>query len=201
MSNVYIFKCTDGTYKVGKADNPTLRKLQVDRFYEVESDSIYLTKFEIQKMATVELDPSLDKVRDLFIIACHTGLRFSDFSVLTKENIVEQESSKGRVFKAFKVKTQKTGALVQIPISKEVERILEKYNGIPPKAISNQKMNTMLKIIAEKAGLTDDITKSEVRGGEKVKTSLKKFQLVTCGVLFFLFLIEANACVYDVAVL
>ena len=43
MSNVYIFKCTDGTYKVGKADNPTLRKLQVDRFYEVESE-IYAWK-------------------------------------------------------------------------------------------------------------------------------------------------------------
>lgn len=147
---------------------------------KVESDSIYLTKFEIQKMATVELDPSLDKVRDLFIIACHTGLRFSDFSVLTKENIVEQESSKGRVFKAFKVKTQKTGALVQIPLSKEVERILEKYNGIPPKAISNQKMNFYLKIIAEKAGIINDVIKEEIRGGEKIKVTFKKCELVTC---------------------
>jgi len=147
---------------------------------KVESDSIYLTNDELKKLSELQLTGTLDKVRDVFLIACYTGLRFSDFSVLNKTNITEGVSKQGRTFNAFKIRTKKTGKLVEIPFSPEVIQILEKYNGIPPKSFSNVKMNLYLKEIAEKAGLNDNVEKTETRGGQKIVTTEKKFTLVTC---------------------
>ena len=54
-----------------------------------ESDSIYLTDLELKQLYELDLSekPRLDKIRDLFLVGCYTGLRYSDFSSLSKENI------------------------------------------------------------------------------------------------------------------
>jgi hypothetical protein len=43
-------------------------------------DSIYLTEAEIQILYNMELTGRLANVRDLFLVGCFTGLRFSDYS-------------------------------------------------------------------------------------------------------------------------
>jgi hypothetical protein len=61
------------------------------RFKTVEepTETIYLTEKVIKRLYGLDLSSNsrLDKVRDLFIVACYTGLRFSDLMVLRKENI------------------------------------------------------------------------------------------------------------------
>lgn len=76
----------------------------------------------------------LDRVRDLFLVGCWTGLRFSDFSRIAPENI------KGDF---IEIETQKTAEPVVIPIHTTVKQIMKKYKGkypnsLPP-AISNEK--------------------------------------------------------------
>ena len=80
--------------------------------------------------------PRLDRARDLFLVGCWTGLRFSDFNDIRPKNI------KGDF---IEIKTQKTGETVVIPIHSALKNIMEKYagkteNSLPP-SISNDKLN------------------------------------------------------------
>jgi integrase len=146
------------------------------RFRTVEepSETIYLTEKEIKRIHDLDLSDNvrLEKVRDLFIIACYTGLRFSDLVELRNENII----NKGTV---VRITTVKTGEVVIIPLKGFVKEILKKYKGIPPQAISNQKMNEYLKELGEKAELSDDVIISCTRGGKRHRETFKKHELIT----------------------
>ena len=66
---------------------PGLQKNSFSRPRE-ETESVYLTQDELNVIYNLKhLPPYLEKVRDMFIIGCDTGLRFSDLSRLTKNNI------------------------------------------------------------------------------------------------------------------
>lgn len=139
-------------------------------------DNIYLTEEEISILYNLDLskDERLDQARDLFIIGCYTGLRFSDFVQLKKENIRNGMIS---------LRTQKTGELVAIPVHPVIEDIINKYkrqyaSGFPP-AIDNYLMNRYLKIIGQMAGFTEIHTIKKTRGGKKVEDTFKKFELMT----------------------
>lgn len=146
------------------------------RFKTVEeiTESIYLTEKELKKIYELELskNPRLDKTRDLFIIGCYTGLRFSDLSQLSKSHI-----SKDGV--TAKVNTQKTGEVVVIPLKSQVKAILKKYEGTPPEAYSNQKMNDYLKELGEQAEIDDEIMITATKGGVRTSETFKKWQLIT----------------------
>lgn len=134
-------------------------------------DNIYLNETEIQKLYNLDLSiiPRLEKVRDLFLIGCYTGLRFSDLSKIAPSNITNNK---------IIIKTQKTGKLVEIPLRVEAREIINKYNGSVPKAISSQKMNDYLKEIAQHAGLNETIVKYHSKGA-KIKDETKyKYELV-----------------------
>ncbi|MDG2058623.1 MAG: phage integrase SAM-like domain-containing protein, partial [Flavobacteriales bacterium] len=49
----------------------------------------YLTVKEIENIRTLELKDSLDKSRDIFLLMCYLGLRFSDYPKITRNNINE----------------------------------------------------------------------------------------------------------------
>jgi len=142
-----------------------------------EVEHIYLTEGELTAIAELDLSnkPSLDRVRDLFLIGAFTALRFSDFTTIRPENIIT--TSDGG--KALKINTRKTGQKVVIPIHSTVERILEKYDSQLPRAISNQKMNVYLKEIAALAGITSPFEITKTIGGKRVQTTLPKWRLVT----------------------
>lgn len=59
-----------------------------------ETYSVYLNSDELKKIYKCDLsdEPRLDRVRDLFLIGCCTGLRFSDLSLLSSDNIDNVES-------------------------------------------------------------------------------------------------------------
>lgn len=137
-------------------------KLHNDRSFESkrfrvmreEPDTIYLKKEELQELAELDLHetPEYEVVRDLFLIGCHTGMRYSDFSNIQKEQI---ESS----FKKIRYKQEKTGQLVVLPLKKEVKKLLDKYidrleevNNLP-EIKYNSKTNAALKEIGKKCKL------------------------------------------------
>jgi integrase len=146
------------------------------RFRTVEepSETIYLNEKEINRLYRLDLAAKtrLEKVRDLFIIACYTGLRFSDLIELRNENIINDGS-------IVRIRTQKTGELVIIPLKGYVKAILKKYDGIPPQAISNQKMNEYLKELGEMAELKEDVVISLTKGGKRQTENFRKYELIT----------------------
>lgn len=141
---------------------------------EETSDGIYLNDSELETIYKLDLseNPRLDRIRDLFIIGCQTGLRYSDLSQLNERNITGGGTR-------LTVRTVKTGERVVIPLHWQVTAILQKWNGIPPRSISNQKMNVYLKELGQKAELNEIVTHSITRGGMKVETSFKKWELIT----------------------
>lgn len=146
------------------------------RVVSENSENIYLTEGEILNLYNLDLSQNkkLERVRDLFIVGCYTGLRFSDFSQIKPENITEEYIS---------IRTQKTDEAVVIPIHKMVKEIMNKYaldydNSLPP-SISNQKMNEYLKEIGRKANLNEKILTSMRRQGKTVTTSTCKSELIT----------------------
>ena len=140
-------------------------------------DTIYLTENELDELYKLDLlkEPKLDRVRDLFLVGCYTGLRFSDFTAIKPENI------KGDF---FEITTQKTNGTVIIPIHPKLVAIMAKYKGkttnsLPP-SISNQKMNEYLKDIAQKIeSLKVEISVKHSRGILNIETSESKFNKIT----------------------
>lgn len=137
-----------------------------------ESDNIYLNEKDLLSIYDLDLSehPRLDRVRDLFIIGSWTGLRFSDFTQISKENI------KGEF---LEIVQYKTGDPVIIPLHSTVKSILDKYSNELPKGISNQKMNDYIKEVCKMAGLTEKVQKAITKGGVKRITTHEKWGLVS----------------------
>ncbi|MDB5275439.1 MAG: site-specific integrase [Ferruginibacter sp.] len=146
------------------------------RFKTVEEDSenIYLANKEIDILYNLNLEANskLDKVRDVFIISCFTGLRYSDLIKLTDDNIIDHHTK-------LKIQTEKTGEVVIIPLHPYIRQIIIKHKGVPKYEISNQKMNDYLKDLGELAGLNEQVLISGTKGGIKISESQEKYKLIT----------------------
>lgn len=140
------------------------------------SDAIYLNGREINILFELDLNqnPRLEKVRDLFLVGCWTGLRFSDFTRIKKENMDGE---------FIEMETQKTGEVVVIPIHWQVEAILKRYEGKTPnslpKPISNQKMNNYLKELGKIAGFEETVSETITKGGIRQTVNYPKSELIT----------------------
>lgn len=138
------------------------------------TENIYLSIAEIELLYKYDLSNNkrLDLVRDMFIISCYTGLRYSDLIQLSNKNLIENNSK-------LKIKTEKTGELVIIPLNKHIREILTKHKGLPSYSISNQKMNEYLKELAKLVELDEKVLHSATKGGVKKEESFNKHELVT----------------------
>jgi integrase len=156
-----------------KGYNP-YTKYKSENFKKIseESDNIYLTKDELTKFYQHNFSgiPHLERVRDLFIIASWTGVRYSDLQQITPEKIQGDY---------IRLKQQKTGDPVVIPVRKEVREILNKYKGELPKSISNQKYNDYLKDAAKIAKLNSIFVKTISHKGMKLEKKYPKHELIS----------------------
>lgn len=134
--------------------------------------NIYLSYDEIK--ALVELTnfeaPLQEVVRDLFVIGCLTGLRFSDYSTLN-----EARFENNYIFKTMR-KTKCDGVL---PIHPIVKQILNKYPGGLPQCPANQVFNKTLKAIGKQLPELDmDFQKVVTRKGKSDVMKYKKWELL-----------------------
>ena len=126
--------------------------------------TVYLTKEELDRIYNAELSGSMEQARDLFLLGCYTGLRFSDYSRLTRE-----EADKDIITKI----QQKTKEEVNIPVHPRVKEILHKWNGAPQ--LSVQKVNSMIKLICASVKIDETV---EVKEGRSILYK-KKWEMVS----------------------
>ena len=125
---------------------------------------VYLNFEELERIEKLDLSDnvSLQKIRDIFLFSCNTGVRFKDAQLLTMKNIRKMEDGQ----KYLELKMTKTSDFVTIPLTNQVLDIVKKYkdhnsrlveNKILPR-ISNQKFNEYVKVIAKLAKIEKRIT-------------------------------------------
>jgi integrase len=144
--------------------------------YKEETDSVYLNENELIQMWQLDLtnEPHKEHARDIFLIGSFTGLRVSDYNSLTENNFKTENN-----IKILTIKTQKTNQEVAIPIHPIVDMILNKYDGKPPKKITDQKLNLYIKQVAKDMELNDNIELQFNRAGKKVILNRPKHELIT----------------------
>lgn len=164
----------------------------------IEQPVIYLTKEELLKLykyqvskngSTIKLTDihgneyektisdaaALEKTRDLFCFCAFTSLRYSDMAKVKRTDIFGD---------ILYTTTQKTGDRLPIDLNAQAKAILakykkEKYPGdLALPVISNQKMNDYLKDLGELCEFKEPVTKTFIRGGERVTEIYPKYQLI-----------------------
>jgi len=165
-------KATDLRYNI----NMDFLKFKVIR---EDVDKIYLTNDEVLQLYRVQKDlkgnglaKSRIRARDMFIIGCVTGLRFSDFS-----QIIPQHFNKD--YTKLAITNQKTGIKTVIPVHWMLKEILEKYDYKLPRAISNQKMNDYIKDACKAAKIKDIIVVTRKKGKKIIRETKEKHELVS----------------------
>jgi site-specific recombinase XerD len=114
----------------------------------------YLTEEELKMIRTCKINmPSIDRIRDLFLFQCFTGLAYADFEKFNFEKDVEERNGKYIVSDRRK----KTNEDYKIVLLTPAIEILKKYDYKLP-IISNQKYNVSLKVVAQYAGIDKNIT-------------------------------------------
>lgn len=152
----------------GYAVNRTFDEISVP---EEDTCSIALSMNEITRIYYYTgLTKKQEKIRDLFIVGCLTGMRYSDYSTLTSDNI-----QKDIIIK----KTKKTGVTVHVPVHSYIKELLEKYNGELPKDISIQHFNRSIKTICKKIGLTDKVVFTRTVGHNVVTDTYEMWQVIS----------------------
>lgn len=131
------------------------------KFHRVERD--FLTAEELAALETKDFKiVRLQWVCDLFVFSCYTGLAYIDAMNLTPSNITI--GIDGEYW--LSTCRQKTDQPVRIPILPKAWEIIEKYRTHPRAlqkgtvfpVISNQKLNSYLKEIADLCGIEKNLT-------------------------------------------
>lgn len=153
-----------------------------------ETDSIYLTQEEIQKIYDLEITEellkangyknqnlittinSLNEERDRFLLGCFTALRHSDYSRLDNLHFKED------IIRIWTVKRDKK---VFIPMHFRVKEILERRSNILPTPISDQKHNKQVKAIGKLAGINEEVVLTKTRGGKRIESVNPKYKFIT----------------------
>lgn len=124
-----------------------------------EVEILSLTKDEVWRFEKIELPQKENRIRDLFIFTCLTGLRWSDVETLDKSHIKNENG----IYFINKI-TIKNKVEVKIPLVKWAHDFLIKMN-YNLRFISQQKYNDNLKSIAQKSNLFNDFMKTKKANG------------------------------------
>ncbi len=117
----------------------------------------------------------LRRAKDILIVGCYVGLRFSDLMALRKKDFIKTPDAT-----YLQVKSIKTGTFTKIKLSEEIISILLKYKHqkYPLPHLTNNRLNLNLKELCEKAGWVHEIGKvRECRGAiRKLSKSGKTYR-------------------------
>lgn len=138
--------------------NPFRALEQKERIQKVSAERDFLTKEEVNAMATA---PSVNEmVRQAFLFCCFTGLRYSDVSTLTWRDI--KQTSLGPVISLRAMR--KTGHSLTVPLNQSAQSWLPKRDKQPINQrvfdglVTLGQCNKVLKKMAAAAGITKNVS-------------------------------------------
>ncbi|HEY5590290.1 MAG TPA: phage integrase SAM-like domain-containing protein [Paludibacter sp.] len=139
---------------------------------------IFLTWEELNKLRDYQIPTTkqyLERVRDVFLFTCFTGLRYSDVFNLKTSDIKDNH---------IEITTVKTADSLIIELNNHSKSILEKYkevhfenNKVLP-VITNQKMNEYLKELAELAKINEPVGETYYKGNQRIDEVTPKHALL-----------------------
>ena len=139
---------------------------------------IFLTWDELNRLREFKIPfnkQALERVRDVFLFQCFTGLRYSDVFNLRRSDIKGDH---------IEVTTVKTSDSLIIELNNHSKAILDKYKDVAFEddkvlpVITNQKMNNYLKELAELAGIDEPVRQTYYRGNERIDEVTPKYALL-----------------------
>ena len=145
---------------------------------DTQKKIIFLTWEELNRLREFKIPPTkqaLERVRDVFLFQCFTGLRYSDVFNLRRSDIKGDH---------IEVTTVKTSDSLIIELNDHSKAILEKYKDVEfenDKAlpvITNQKMNDYLKELAELAEINEPVRQTYYKGNERIDEVTPKYALL-----------------------
>ena len=137
-----------------------------------QTDEIALNMEQVTKIYEHDFSQNkrLERVRDLFVVGCTTGMRFGNYSRISKNDIQDDFI---RVTD-LKSKSKK----LAIPLNSISKEILEKYDYDLPK-ITNQKMNKYIKEVFQLLEFDDEIKKTMKYGDELIENSTEFWKRIS----------------------
>lgn len=157
--------------KEGIKVNDSYRDFTVKR---EKLEVIALEQNELQSLIDFDLSNNkrLEKVRDIFVFACATGLRFSDVQQLKREHLDND---------SINIVVKKTKTSLTVPLNIVSANILEKYKELnkPLPAISNQKINEYIKELCQLAEINRPIEIVRFHGKKRVTNTYPKYELIS----------------------
>ena len=145
---------------------------------DTQTKIIFLPWEEWNRLREFQIPPTkqaLERVRDVFLFQCFTGLRYSDVFNLRRSDIKGDH---------IEVTTVKTSDSLIIELNDHSRTILEKYKNVEfenDKAlpvITNQKMNDYLKELAELAEINEPVRQTYYKGNERIDEVTPKYALL-----------------------
>lgn len=124
------------------------------------TERAYLTIDELERLANREFTSErLERMRDIFLFCCYTGLSYIDVKTLTTDNLVRKNDGKLWIV----TKRTKTEVPVNVPLLEIPLRLIKMYEPLRKGNLvfpvySNQKSNDYLKEIAALCGINKDVT-------------------------------------------
>ena len=89
-----------------------------------KTERAYLTIDELERLANKEFSSErLERMRDIFLFCCYTGLAYIDVKTLTTENLVQKADGKWWIV----TKRTKTEVPVNVPLLEVPMRLIKKY--------------------------------------------------------------------------
>ena len=111
-----------------------------------------------------------ERVRDLFVFGCVTGMRFGNYSTISKNDV------QGDFIRVIDLKSKSKN--LSIPLNNISKSILEKYEYQLPN-ISNQKMNEYIKEVFKELKFIDEIKKTMKYGDQLVEINSEFYKRIS----------------------
>jgi site-specific recombinase XerD len=132
---------------------PTWEKKEREFLSENELSNLETYYFPIER---------LERVRDLFVFSCYTGISYADIMTLNEFNINKGIDGNDWIIS----KHQKTKIPIKVPILDKAQELIDKYKDHPMTqitetlfpVITNEKLNLYLKEVADACGIKKNLT-------------------------------------------
>lgn len=128
-----------------------------------KNERVYLTERELRLIEETTFNlPGIERIKDVFLFSCYTGLSFVDLHNLKREQMIRGIDGHYWIF----TKREKTSEAVKVPLLPKALALIEKYQDdpdlkysnhlVPP--LSNQRLNRGIKDIAKACGIYKYLT-------------------------------------------